>query len=94
MVWDRGRLYYTLEGSSNLYMRYFSTASNVVGAQRFTVANSGSTFNHGYDDVDNAVLAGNFIYYGDDDNGQLRRAPWTPTGGIDFNNDVTAAART
>ena len=92
MTWDRGRLYYTVEGSSNLYMRYFSTASNIVGAQRFTVTNSGSTFNNGYDDVDNAVLADNFIYYGDDDNGQLRRAPWTPTGGIDFNNDVTAAS--
>jgi PKD repeat protein len=38
----RGRLYYTLAGQNNLYFRYFTHESRVVGAQQF-VAVSGSS---------------------------------------------------
>jgi hypothetical protein len=81
LVYDAGRIYYTIETSSSLYMRYFSTASNVVGAQRFVIANVNGD---GYDDFDNMVLVGNFAYYGDDNTNTLRRAAWLPGGGINF----------
>jgi hypothetical protein len=88
LVYDSGHIYYTREGSSSLYMRHFSTASNVIGAQRFTVATSGSD---GYDDFDNMVLVGDHLYYGDDNTNTLRRATWLPNGGIDFGSRTTIA---
>lgn len=38
MFFDRGRLYYTLAGQSDLYFRYFTQQSDVVGVQQFTSA--------------------------------------------------------
>jgi hypothetical protein len=40
LYYHQGRLYYTLEGSSTVYYRYFTTESQVVGADRF-VATTG-----------------------------------------------------
>jgi PKD repeat protein len=39
MFFDSGRLYYTLNGDSHLYYRYFTPESNVVGGLRFTASN-------------------------------------------------------
>ncbi len=36
MFFDAGRIYYTLAGQSNLYYRFFTPQSGVVGAYRFT----------------------------------------------------------
>jgi PKD repeat protein len=39
MFFDSGRLYFTLNGDSHLYYRYFTPESNVIGAVRYTASN-------------------------------------------------------
>ena len=41
MFLDGGRMYYTQTGDSNLYYRYFSAESEIVGAQRFQASTNG-----------------------------------------------------
>ena len=90
MVLDDGRLYYTRDGSSQLYMRYFSVQNRVVGAQRFEVASSGGGVQ--YDKVGGMVLAGANVYYVDLDAGTLVRATWRPSGGIEPAGRTTVSA--
>jgi hypothetical protein len=45
MFLDGGRLYYTVSGSSNLYYRYFTPSSDVVGAEQFVASTSSDGFN-------------------------------------------------
>lgn len=80
-LYDRGRLYYTVAGSSTLYMRYFSVQNRVVGAQRFDIASSSGGLS--YSNVTGMVKAGDVVYYADLGSGALRRGTWRPTGGID-----------
>ncbi|HYI61797.1 MAG TPA: PKD domain-containing protein [Acidimicrobiales bacterium] len=80
-VYDDGRLFYTVSGSSTLYMRYFSTENRVVGAVRFDVSGSGGGVS--YSQVGGMVLAGPHVYYVDRQAGTLVRATWRPGGGID-----------
>lgn len=80
-VYDDGRLYYTVNGSNTLYMRYFSTENRVVGAQRFDAASSSG--GHQYSQVGGMVLAGDQLYFVNRQDGTLVRAAWNPTGGID-----------
>jgi hypothetical protein len=61
------RLYYTLFGDGNLYYRYFTPESKVVGALEFTGDNGGVDFSQ----VRGMTLAGGKILYGSAD-GSLR----------------------
>ena len=38
LFYENGRIYFTQSSDPNLYMRYFSVESGMVGAERFTVA--------------------------------------------------------
>ncbi|HMJ77976.1 MAG TPA: PKD domain-containing protein [Iamia sp.] len=80
-LYDQGRLYYTVAGSSTLYMRYFSVENRVVGAQRFDVA--ASSGNVSYANVTGMVRFGNVVYFADLATGALRKGTWRATGGID-----------
>lgn len=91
-VYDDGRLYYTVDGSSTLYMRYFSTESRIIGAVRFDVATSGSSGSTSYRNVGGMVLAGPHVYYVDRSNGTLQRAGWGAGGRIDFGSRTTVSA--
>jgi hypothetical protein len=64
MFFDRGRIYYTLEGSNRLYFRHFSVESEVVGAQTFEAAKGGGV---NWSDVRGLTLASGRLYYGRSD---------------------------
>lgn len=72
MFYDRaaGRLYYTVEGKRQLYYRYFTPQSQVLGAARFEAYrwNAGGV---GWASVAGMFLTGGKLYYGSTD-GQLR----------------------
>lgn len=90
IVYDDGRIYYTVDGSSTLYMRYFSTESRVVGAVRFDVATS--TGGLSYSQVGGMVLAGGNVYYVDRQAGTLVRSAWRAGGGIEVTGRTTVGA--
>jgi Malectin domain len=62
------RLYYTLFNDSNLYYRYFTPESEVVGAQTFTADNAGVDFST----VSGLTLASGRLLYGSTSDGALR----------------------
>ena len=62
------RIYYTLFGDSQLYYRYFTPQSDVVGAQTFTANTSGVDFGS----VAGMTLASGHILYGSSADGSLR----------------------
>ncbi len=59
MDWDGGKLYYT-DGSGNLYYRYFSLESGIVGSQTFTV--STTTDDASWSTTAGIFVAGNHLY--------------------------------
>ncbi|HEY0485245.1 MAG TPA: PKD domain-containing protein [Mycobacteriales bacterium] len=75
MFFDAGRLYYTRSGDSNLYYRYFTPESGVVGAERFTADVAGVDWDH----VAGLTRAGDQVLWADD-TGTLRAAPFRATG--------------
>lgn len=75
MFYSGGRLYYTLQGQSRLFYRYFTTESNVVGALEFTAAAANLA------DLDWSNLQGSFVaassfYYVTRTDGVMHRADW------------------
>ncbi len=84
MVYNQGRIYYTLFGDNNLYWRWFSPESDVVGATPFTV--SGAS---GLDPsrVRGMFLSGTSLYAADRDSGDLVRVTLAGT-------EVTGSATT
>jgi PKD repeat protein len=76
LFFDRttGRLYYTLVGSNTLYYRYFTTQSQVVGAQRFEASSPSTPVP--WASVRGAFLADGSLFYVLTD-GVLRRVAWT-----------------
>jgi hypothetical protein len=61
MFFDAGRLYYTVSGDPNLYYRYFTPESEVVGAQRFVAHNGSGGLMWG--DVRGMALAAGKLYF-------------------------------
>ena len=84
LFYEKGRMYFTLAGSSDLFMRYFTVESGIVGAQRFTVTGPISGVN--WADVRGTYLSGGHLYWVDTD-GDLHRVNWTngsPLPGTDI----------
>lgn len=77
------RIYYTVQGSTSLFYRYFTPQSSVVGAQTFTADSGGLTFAQ----ASGLTLANGRILWGSSADGALRSAPFA--GGR-----VTGAAST
>lgn len=71
LFYDRGRLYFTLAGSSNLYYRYFTPESGVVGAMRFTASDGLPGVN--FAAVRGMFRSGDSLYFADGPSGDLRR---------------------
>ncbi|MGP4989627.1 PKD domain-containing protein [Glutamicibacter ardleyensis] len=71
------RMYFTLAGQDGLFMRYFDLSSQIVGSERFTVANSGSA-GINFADIHGMFLADNTMYYATSD-GKLHGVDWAQT---------------
>jgi hypothetical protein len=61
MFFDGGRIYYTLTGDPNLYYRYFTPESGVVGADAFVVSGNGDGRN--WSNVNGMTMANGTLYY-------------------------------
>lgn len=88
--YTNGRLYYSLLGQSNLYYRYFSPDSGIVGSQEFTASGTGGA---NFGNIAGMTLSGNTIYYADRSTGDLHSISFgngTPDGSTDTIVDKTA----
>ncbi|WP_235737784.1 hypothetical protein [Nocardioides alcanivorans] len=73
LVYDRGRVYYTLTGDNRLWSRGFSPAGGVVGAERVAVDTGGA--GAPYASMRGMYLAGDRLHWLTAD-GTTRSAPW------------------
>jgi hypothetical protein len=77
-----GRIYYTMAGQPQLYYRYFSTESNVIGALRYS--GPGNLPGIDWTTVRGAFLSGSTLYYTTAD-GVLHTVQWSgnqPVGSV------------
>jgi hypothetical protein len=88
LFYEKGRIYFTKAGETNLYMRYFSVESGIVGAQRFAV--TGNITGVNWSNVRGMFLVGSRLYWAHGTTGDLHRVNWqagsargTPVGGTD-----------
>src|SRR5262249_24755703 len=79
MVYDSGKLYYTLSGSSSLRWRWFSPDSGIVDERTVTVSSSIN-----FKNANGMFLAGGFLYFVTSNDGNLNRVP--------FANDTTTGS--
>jgi hypothetical protein len=81
MVFDGGKLYYSLAGQAQLRYRYFEPDDGVIGTVEFTAA---GTANLG--SINGMFLANNTLYYADAATGNLHSVAWAggnPDGSTD-----------
>lgn len=74
MFYSKGRLYYTLFGESQLFSRYFTPESGIVGSQRFTGDSGGIDWS----DTAGAFLdaANHKLYWASATDGSLKQVGW------------------
>ena len=86
-----GRLYYSQYGSSNLYWRYFSPDSAIIGGQEFTV--TGASFPN----TAGEFLSGSTLYYANRADGSLHTVAFSNGGtngttpSVDMTTDRTVS---
>ena len=78
MFYSAGRLYYTLYGRSELFNRYFTPESGIVGSEEFTGNAGGINWSNTAGMFLDA--AGGNLYSADATDGSLRRVNWTSAG--------------
>jgi len=81
MVFDGGKLYYSLAGQSQLHYRYFEPDDGVIGSVEFTAGGSANLSS-----IDGMFLANNTLYYADAATGNLHSVSWAagaPDGSTD-----------
>jgi PKD repeat protein len=74
LFYQRGRIYFTRANDTNLYLRYFSVESGIVGAQRITV--SPNLPDVDWRNVQGMFLVGNQLYWAHRTTGNLNRVSW------------------
>jgi PKD repeat protein len=82
LFYSKGSIYFTLSGDNNLYRRYFSVESGIVGAQRFTMPNGGISWSG----AKGMFFAGDSLFWAASSTGDLHRLTWSdngPVGGTD-----------
>ena len=77
MFFENGRIYYTRTGSNDLYYRYFTPESGVVGSRRMVA--SGNVTGISFSEVRGMFLADGKLYWSDL-LGTLRRIDWRDNG--------------
>ena len=76
LFYENGRMYFTLSGDPNLYMRYFTVEDGMVGAERFTI--TGNLPDVDWRDVNGMFLVGDRLYWAHGSTGDLHRVNWQP----------------
>jgi hypothetical protein len=76
MFYDKSaaRLYYTLSGQPQLYYRYFTPQSSIVGAVRFNGPANGNGVN--FATASGMFLSGSDLYVGSSTTGNLAKLQW------------------
>ncbi len=76
MFFDAGRIYFTLANDANLYYRYFTPQSRIVGSVRYAVATGTSLTSMAPQRVAGMFKSGSTVYFADKATGALFAIPF------------------
>jgi Malectin domain/PKD domain len=85
MVYDAGKLYYSLAGQTQLHYRYFEPDDGIIGTVEFTAGGTSDLSN-----IKGMFLANNTLYYADAATGNLHSVAWD-AGAPDATTDAVVS---